>query len=112
MSDFLDSLGDMLSDQFSLGENSNRTLDLGDFSKQIDRSEERRYSEAGYLRRDPFNTESKKVEVLLQEPNATILIKKRCCHQLEKISDQILWIKKRSFIIELCRYYFKINVLK
>lgn len=77
MSDFLDSLGDMLSDQFSLGENSNRTLDLGDFSKQIDRSEERRYSEAGYLRRDPFNTESKKVEVLLQEPNATILIKKK-----------------------------------
>lgn len=77
MSDFLNDLGGMLSEQFSLGENSNRTLDLGEYSKQIDRSEERRYSEAGYLRVDPFNTESKKVEVLLQEPNATVLVKKK-----------------------------------
>ena len=86
---FLAQLADQLSSQFSLGENDTHGLDsvidgsnvrygsLGDFAKDIDISAERRYVEEGYLRRDPYNTEPKQFEVLFQEPNATILLKKR-----------------------------------
>lgn len=86
---FLGQLADQLSSQLSLGENNNTTLSavingqnvpygsLGDFAKKIDQSAERRYVEEGYLRRDPYNTDSKKFEILFQEPNATVLLKKR-----------------------------------
>jgi len=72
---FLGELTDMLTSQFSLGENTNRTLDLGDF--KYDQSAERRYVEEGYLRNDPYNTTPKQFEILTQQPDATILIKKR-----------------------------------
>lgn len=88
---FLGDLGNQISSQFSLGENTNHTLDnvdlvtgktvkygaLGDFAKHFDQSSERRYVEEGYLRKDPYNTDSKQFEVLLQEPNATVLLKKK-----------------------------------
>ena len=86
---FLGALADQVSSQFSLGENTNTSLNsvvdgqnvpygsLGDFASQIDQSAERRYVEEGYLRKDPYNTESKQFEVLFQEPNATVLFKKR-----------------------------------
>lgn len=86
---FLEALADQISSQFSLGENSNHTLDavidgqnqkygsLGDYAQQFDQSAERRYVEEGYLRRDPYNTDSKRFEILVQEPNATVLVKKR-----------------------------------
>lgn len=86
---FLAQLADQLSSQFSLGQNDTHSLDsvidgsnvrygsLGDFAKDVDISAERRYVEEGYLRRDPYNTEPKQFEVLFQEPNATILLKKR-----------------------------------
>jgi len=86
---FLGQLADQISSQFSLGENSTHTLDgvidgsntkygsLGDFAKNIDKSAERRYVEEGYLRRDPYNTDPKQFEILMQEPNATVLVKKR-----------------------------------
>lgn len=72
---FLGALADQLSDQFSLGENTQTTLNLGDVA--IDKSEERKYVEEGFLRKDPYNTSPKQFEVLMQEPNATILVKKR-----------------------------------
>jgi len=82
---FLGKLANQLNSQFSVGENQNHTLDtdgqkygvLGDFAKKFDHSSERRYVEEGYLRRDPFNTDPKQFEVLMQEPNATVLVKKR-----------------------------------
>ena len=86
---FLGALADQISSQLSLGENVNHSLDavidgqqtkygqLGDFAKQFDQSAERRYVEEGYLRRDPFNADPKQFEVLMQEPNATVFIKKR-----------------------------------
>jgi len=88
---FLGALADQISSQFSLGENTNHTLDsidpdtgkvekygsLGDFAKHFDQSSERRYVEEGYLRKDPYNTDPKQFEVLMQEPNATVLLKKR-----------------------------------
>lgn len=88
---FLGALADQISSQFSLGENLNHTLDsvdpitgkqekygsLGDFAKNFDQSAERRYVEEGYLRKDPYNTDPKQFEILMQEPNATVLIKKK-----------------------------------
>jgi hypothetical protein len=86
---FLGALADQVSSQLSLGENTNNSLDsvvngqnvkygsLGDFAKKFDQSAERRYVEEGYLRRDPFNADPKQFEVLMQEPNASIFIKKR-----------------------------------
>jgi len=87
---FLDKLADQLSSQFSLGENDTHSLDspvidgevkkygaLGDFANKFDQSAQRKYLEEGYLRTDPFNAEPKEFEVLMQEPNATVLVKKR-----------------------------------
>lgn len=89
MVDFLGALADQISSQFSLGENTNHSLDavvdgqnvkygsLGDYAQQFDQSAERRYVEEGYLRKDPYHTDSKRFEILVQEPNATVLVKKR-----------------------------------
>lgn len=97
MGDFLGALASQISSQFSLGENTNHTLDdvspdqfgqstfappvkygkLGDFAQHFDQSAERRYVEEGYLRKDPYNTDPKQFEILMQEPNATVLIKKK-----------------------------------
>jgi hypothetical protein len=86
---FLGDLAGQIDSQFSTGENNNRNLDavvdgqnvkygtLGDFSSQFDQSAQRKYVEEGYLRRDPFNLDPKQLEVLFQEPNATVLVKKR-----------------------------------
>ena len=86
---FLGALADQISSQYSIGENTNNTLDavidgqnvkygsLGDFSNQFDHSAERSYVEEGYLRQDPYNTTPKQFEILTQEPNATVLVKKR-----------------------------------
>lgn len=85
MSDFLNELGNQINSQFSLGENEVHSLDgqnkkygsLGDYSKKFDQSAQRKYVEEGYLRKDPYNTSSKKFEILVQEPNATVLLKKK-----------------------------------
>lgn len=86
---FLGALADQINNQFSVGENTTTTLDavidgqnvkygaLGDLASKFDQSAQRSYVEEGYLRRDPYNTDPKQLEVLLQQPDATILVKKR-----------------------------------
>lgn len=88
---FLASLADQVSSQFSLGENNNHSLDsvdpitgkqekygsLGDLAQKFDQSAERKYVEEGYLRRDPYNTNPKQFEILIQEPAATVFVKKK-----------------------------------
>jgi hypothetical protein len=86
---FLGDLGDAISSQFGLATNNTTTLDavvdgqnvkygsLGDFASQFDQSAERRYVEEGYLRPNPYHSDPKQFEVLWQEPNATVLVKKR-----------------------------------
>lgn len=93
---FLGDLADQISSQFSLGENSNHTLDsvidgqttsygtLGAFAQDFDQSAERKYVEEGYLRSDPFTAVPKQFEVLMQEPSATVFIKKK---MFSSISD-------------------------
>lgn len=88
---FLGKLAEQISSQYSLGENTNNTLDsidpitgkqekygsLGDLASKIDQSAQRKYVEEGYLKRDPYNTDVKQFEILMQEPSATLLVKKR-----------------------------------
>jgi hypothetical protein len=86
---FLGDLAGAINSQFFAGENNNHTLDtvvfgqntkygsLGDFASKFDQSSERRYIEEGYLRTDPYNADPKQFEVLFQEPNATVFVKKR-----------------------------------
>jgi hypothetical protein len=50
---------------------------LGDFAGQIDQSAQRRYVDEGYLRKDPYNFDLKQFQILLQEPNATVFVKKK-----------------------------------
>lgn len=78
-----------LASQLGAGENTTNSLNtesltgttryglLGDFANKIDQSAERKYLEEGYLRKDAFNADSKQFELIMQEPNATIFIKKR-----------------------------------
>src|ERR1035441_10049581 len=92
---FLGQLADQLSNQ-PIGSNNTSALaqlvngqqtpygSLGDYTQKIDQSAERRYVEDGFLRTDPYNTEAKLFEVLFQEPDATILIKKRMFSSLSE----------------------------
>ena len=82
--EFLSNLADALTDQFSLGENNNHTLKLGDFAKRIDQTQQRSYAEQGYLRLDPYNASPKQIEVLFQEPDITVLVKKRAFASLSE----------------------------
>lgn len=86
-SNFLNGLADQLSSQYGSpqtnalnvlqnGSNSQYQT-LGDYSQQFAPMTERKYLEEGYLRLDPYNVLPKAFEVLFQEPDVTILVKKR-----------------------------------
>lgn len=86
----------MIEDQYGVGENQNRSLDivenghvkrygkLGDFANKFDQSAERKYLGEGYVRIDPFNVIPQQFELLLQEPDATVLVKKRAFSTLSE----------------------------
>jgi len=92
---FLKKLGNKLEDFYnsaidsSFGQTENQSLSsvkdgvkipfgaLGDFAKKIDKSAIRSYTDDGFLRTDLFNSKSRQLEILMQEPNATVLIKKK-----------------------------------
>ena len=88
-SNVLSSLANKISDQYGAGSTQTNALNvlqngnniqsqtLGDFSKQFSQVEERKYLEEGYLRKDPWNVLPKSFEVLFQEPDITVLVKKR-----------------------------------
>ncbi len=92
--DFLDSLGSVLSQQFQLGNSKLTTLDtmkdghtipygrLGQFSSSFDQSAERSWTETGFSRNDPFNYNPKQLEIFMQEPDITVLVKKRAFSSL------------------------------
>jgi len=89
MSDFFNGLGDVLAQQFSLGDSKLKSLDvvknghtvpygkLGAFANQFDQSAERSYTEEGFQRTSLFNPRQKQLEIWMQEPEVTILVKKR-----------------------------------
>jgi hypothetical protein len=97
----LDNLGDMLASQFLGGENSvdKRTLSgklsgvnnnfakLGDFAKKIDQSAQRNYVEEGYLANNYGTATAKLIEITMQEPTATVLVKKKMFSSLIRNFD-------------------------
>ncbi len=87
MSEFLTSLANQLQDQYGTGQtnalnilqygHNRKGQNLGDYAKKFDQTEGRKYVEEGYLRLDAFNVVPKAFELLLQEPDITVLVKKR-----------------------------------
>lgn len=91
-SDPLSSLTSQIQDQYGNAQEniygvatSNNSLNytqLGDVSSQFDQNVQHNYLEQGYLHLDSFNTDPQLFEALLQEPDATVLIKKRAFSSL------------------------------
>ena len=84
---FLDSLSDALLDQVGLSENTPSSLDthqpgdfgvLGEFAGKIDKSAHRSYIETGQIR----NIRPRASEILMQEPDITVIVKKRAFSSL------------------------------
>jgi hypothetical protein len=114
---FLKDFANQLSEQFLASENTNHTLDkvvdgktvsygaLGDFASKFDQSAQRSYLEQGFLRKDPFNIDSKQVEILMQQPNATVLLKKRMFHSIgENYRTDLMDVDEKL-------YYRSMNIL-
>jgi len=88
MSNILNGLNSFLNDQLKFGENQNIDLstvengkrnlyaNLGSKANTIDASEERSYSEKGYLEYDSFSVLPQKTQTHWQEPSYTIFVKK------------------------------------
>lgn len=81
---FLTSLGEVINEQFSFGENTISSLDtnngrtenyglLGKFAGKIDQTAERSYVEDGFVR----NVKPRLMEVFFQQPDITVIIKKK-----------------------------------
>lgn len=87
--DFLSNLGGVLDQQFLTGDNKNRSLDivqdgqtnrygkLGNFAQAFDQSADRSYTEEGSFRTDFYNPKPKQFDILMQDPDVTVLVKKR-----------------------------------
>lgn len=67
---------------------------LGDFVNKIDTSAQRQYVENGYVR----NIRPRQLEILMQEPDMTVLIKKRMFSSLaENFKPELMDIKEKLF---------------
>jgi hypothetical protein len=87
--DFLSNLGNILDSQFSTGDSKNKSLDIAQygytnqysnlsaFANQSDQTAERSYTEEGAQRIDYNNYTPKQLNISMQDPNATVLVKKR-----------------------------------
>src|SRR5271165_2088680 len=119
MSDFFNTLGSVLEQQFDIGDNKLRSLDvvkngtvvpygkLGDFANNFDQSAERQYTEEGFWKTDLYNYNVKQLEILMQEPDLTILVKKRAFSSLAENyrtdlldSDERLFIRATKFLFQ------------
>lgn len=109
-SDFLYNLGEIVSNQFSLGENKNASLDivqngqaqrfgkLGPFASKFDQSAQRSYTEEGSSRIDRYNPKPKQLDILMQDPDLTVFIKKRAFSSLaENFRPDLMDEKERLF---------------
>jgi len=122
---FLDKLGNKLGDFYnsaiesSFGQTDKESLSsvedgrqipfgaLGDFAKKIDKSATRSYTEDGFLRTDLFNSTSKQLEILMQEPNATILVKKKMFSSLANNYRPDYMSNDEKLFYKACKILFK-----
>lgn len=119
MADFLDGLSSVLEQQFSLGENKLKNLDvvkggssvpygrLGKFANQFDQSAERSYTEEGMYRTSLFNPRSKQLEIWMQEPDVTVLVKKRAFSSLVENYRTDLLSKEERLFIRASKFLFQ-----
>lgn len=97
---FLSNLGDVLSQQFFTGENKNKSAQLGSFANKYDRSAQRSYTEQGSFRSHFGDNVPKQLDILTQEPEATILVKKRAFASLaENFRPDLLDRDERLFLL-------------
>lgn len=103
----LDNLLGAINQFAGVAENTPRSLDtfapglgnmsfgaLGDFAGKIDQSAQRQYIETGYIR----NVRPRQSEVLMQEPDITVLIKKRMFSTLvENFKPELMDTKEKLF---------------
>lgn len=85
---------------------------LGDFAKKIDKSAIRSYTEDGFLKTDPFNSTSKQLEILMQEPSATILVKKRMFSSLSNNFRPDFMSADEKLFYKACKILFKNKCLE
>jgi hypothetical protein len=98
--DFLSNLGDALDQQFYTGENKVKSANLGSFANKYDRSAQRSYTEQGYFRNHFGDATPKQLDILLQEPEATILVKKRAFASLaENFRPDLMDKDERIFLL-------------
>lgn len=119
MADFLDTLGGVLTQQFSLGDNKLKSLDivkngttvpygrLGQFADKFDQTAERSYTEEGMYRNDLFNPKNKQLEIWMQEPDVTILIKKRAFSSLADNYRTDLMNKDERLFLRATKFLFQ-----
>jgi hypothetical protein len=107
LGDFMTGLGSIINDQFGFGETQPTSLDtttngrvtdyglLGKFANKFDHTAERTYIEDGFVR----NVRPRLREVLFQQPDITVLIKKRMFSSLaENYRLDLLEDKEKLFI--------------
>jgi len=119
MAKFLENLTDVLGQQLNIGDNKLKTLDttsngktepygkLGEFAKKIDQKAERKYLEGGYHRNDLFNPKVNQSSVLFQEPDFTILVKKRLFSSLSENYRNDLISKDEKLFIRATKFLFQ-----
>lgn len=116
--EFVGYFSDQINEQFSLGESKSSLTEikdgkndyyagLGDFSKKIDQSEQRDYVEEGFLNNNFFNTSPKRKDVVWQNPNATILIKKRMFSSLKENYKEEYLDKDEYLFVKASKQLFK-----
>jgi hypothetical protein len=87
--DFIGNLGAALSQQFSNTDNKNAGINiangnpifgggsLGEFASTFDQTTERSYTEEGSFSSEFYYDKPKQLQILMQEPDVTVLVKKR-----------------------------------
>lgn len=111
---FLSDLGNIINEQFSFGENSVSSLDsngdrvtnfgmLGDFAKKFDQGAERTYIEDGLIN----NIRPRQREILFQEPDITLIIKKKMFSSLIENSRLDLMEEKERLFIRASKKLFQ-----
>src|SRR5271167_2905390 len=85
----LNNISNVLGQQFLTGQNKLNTLDiskdghiqkdglLGDFAKQVDQTADRSYTEQGYFRTHYNNPQPKLRDIVMQDPELTLIVKKK-----------------------------------
>lgn len=94
---FLTNLGNTLGNQFGLGKISN----------SVDQSAERAYIEEGASRVDFYNYRPKQLDILMQEPDITVLVKKRAFSSLAENFRSDLMDQQEKLFLRTTKVLFK-----